>query len=146
MQGAATADWGQNNKRCLRSSNTGGPHICRKLLDFRPTITFLLAARGEVAKIGLKYQAVTIVLCLPKSKFTSIQVHQQSTGKQSKKIKFIPCVNTNGNWPRLFLAKNYDQSHRQHPSQINNLKQLCIGDLEFLGPLGQSLKIKYIQF
>ena len=83
MQGAANADWGENNKCCVHFSNTGGPHICRKLLYFRPTITFLLAPGGEVAKIGLKYQAVTIALCLPKNKFTSIQVHQQSTGKQS---------------------------------------------------------------
>ena len=62
--GVTNADCSANNKRCLRSSNTGGPHIWRKLLYFRPTITFLLAAGGEVAKIGLKYQAVTIVLAL----------------------------------------------------------------------------------
>ena len=57
-----SCEWGlrgENNKRCLRSSNTGQPHIWRKLLYFRPTITFLLAAGREVAKIGLKYQPVT---------------------------------------------------------------------------------------
>ena len=52
-------DCSENSKHCLRSSNTGWAHIWRKLLYFRPTITFLLAAGREVAKIGLKYQPVT---------------------------------------------------------------------------------------